>query len=138
MEYPGQLSRLPPNLISHFLLTWLSNFQTYMLMVPIHIFESGMWHMIQTVLFLTITPLPAQISAYNFHDLTQITQRRVTLEENRAVKAHSVRGGRGVNRKHHPAERCNLRFGSKRTENFSKRTENLKSHRALRKNLCAI
>ena len=34
-----------------------------------------------------------------------------------------VGGGRAVNRKHHPAERCDLRFGSKRTENFSKRTE---------------
>ena len=27
-----------------------------------------------------------------------------------------VGGGRAVNRKHHPAERCDLRFGSKRTE----------------------
>ena len=29
-----------------------------------------------------------------------------------------VGGGRAVNRKHHPAERCDLRFGSKRTEKF--------------------
>ena len=39
------------------------------------------------------------------------------------VKAHSMRSGRGVYRKHHPAERCDLRFGSKRTEK-------LKSHEA--------
>ena len=42
------------------------------------------------------------------------------------VKAHSARGGRGVNRKHHPSERCDLRFGSQsavRMEMFSKRTE---------------
>ena len=39
------------------------------------------------------------------------------------AKAHSARGDHCVNRKHHPAERCDLRFGSKRTENFSKRTE---------------
>ena len=71
-----------------------------------------------------ITPLSAQISASNFHDLTQITSSwfwspRVecaltqSAQKNRAlwVKAHSARGGRGVNRKHHPAERCDLRFG---------------------------
>ena len=53
-----------------------------------------------------------------------------------------VGGGRAVNRKHHPAERCDLRFGSKlkaaprvisnfsvRFEKFSVRFEpNLKSH----------
>ena len=71
---------------------------------------------------LTITPLPAQISASNFHDLTQITSRRVCFnpkhtEKPKAhgfyvwVKAHSARGGRGDNRKHHPGERCDLRFG---------------------------
>ena len=70
---------------------------------------------------LLITPLPAPISASNFHDLTQITQRRVCfypkcteIQGERFfcalwVKAHSARGG--VNRKHHPAERCDLRFG---------------------------
>ena len=31
----------------------------------------------------TITPLPAQISAYNFHDLTQITQHRVCINLDR-------------------------------------------------------
>ena len=38
------------------------------------------------------------------------------------VKAHSARGGRGVNRKHHPAERGDLRFG------FQSARKNLKSH----------
>ena len=33
------------------------------------------------------------------------------------------------------AERCDLRFGSKRTENFSKRTEKLKSHETLPQSL---
>ena len=42
-----------------------------------------------------------------------------------------VGGGRAVNRKHHPAERCDLRFGSKRTENFSKRTEKFEITRGL-------
>ena len=32
-----------------------------------------------------ITPLPAQISASNFHDLTQITQRRVRFNPKRTV-----------------------------------------------------
>ena len=32
--------------------------------------------------------------------------------------------------KHHPAKRCDLRLGSKRTENFPKHTEKLKSHEA--------
>ena len=44
-----------------------------------------------------ITPLPAQISASNFHDLTQITQRRVCFNPKRTEKpkAHgfSVRFG---------------------------------------------
>ena len=53
---------------------------------------------------LLITPLPAQISASNFHDLTQITQRRVCVIKPKAhrktqsarffcalwVKAHSA------------------------------------------------
>ena len=52
-----------------------------------------------------------------FHDLTQITQRRVCFNPKRTekpkahgfsvrfgLKAHSAQGGRGVNRKHHPAE----------------------------------
>ena len=34
----------------------------------------------------TITPLPAQISASNFHDLTQITQRRVCFNPKRTEK----------------------------------------------------
>ena len=34
------------------------------------------------------------------------------------------RGGRGVNRKHHPAERCDLRFG------FQSARKNLKSNEA--------
>ena len=46
---------------------------------------------------LLITPLPAPISASNFHDLTQITQRRVCFNPNRIEKpkAHgfSVRFG---------------------------------------------
>ena len=33
-----------------------------------------------------VTPLPAQISAYNFHDLTQITQRRVCFNPKRTEK----------------------------------------------------
>ena len=33
-----------------------------------------------------ITPLPAQISASNFHDLTQITQRRVCFNPKRTEK----------------------------------------------------
>ena len=33
-----------------------------------------------------LTPLPAQISAFNFHDLTQITQRRVCLNPTRTEK----------------------------------------------------
>ena len=35
---------------------------------------------------VTITPLPAQISASNFHDLTQITQRRVCFDPKRTEK----------------------------------------------------
>ena len=35
-----------------------------------------------------------------------------------------VGGGRAVNRKHHPAERCDLRFG------FQSARKNLKSHSA--------
>ena len=35
-----------------------------------------------------------------------------------------VGGGRAVNRKHHPAERCDLRFG------FQSARKNLKSHEA--------
>ena len=35
-----------------------------------------------------------------------------------------VGGGRAVNRKHHPAERCDLRFG------FQSARKNLKSHKA--------
>ena len=34
---------------------------------------------------LMITALPAQISASNFHDLTQITQRRVRFNPKRTV-----------------------------------------------------
>ena len=41
--------------------------------------------MLSIVLYL-ITPLPAQISAYNFHDLTQITQRRVCFNPKRTEK----------------------------------------------------
>ena len=36
--------------------------------------------------FFPITPLPAQISASNFHDLTQITQRRVCFDPKRTEK----------------------------------------------------
>ena len=73
--------------------------------------------------FNDLTPLSAQISASNFHDLTQITQRRVCFNPKRTVKP-KARGGRGVNRKHHPAERCDLRFG------FQSARKNLKSHSA--------
>ena len=81
-------------------------------------------HNTYNILSLLLTPLSAQISASNFHDLTQITQCRVCFNPKRTeknqsarffcallVKAHSARGGRGVNRKHHSAERCDLRFG---------------------------
>ena len=47
--------------------------------------------------FCSITPLSAEISASNFHDLTQITQRRVCFNPKRTEKpkAHgfSVRFG---------------------------------------------
>ena len=36
-------------------------------------------------IILSITALPAQISASNFHDLTQITQRRVRFNPKRTV-----------------------------------------------------
>jgi len=90
-----------------------------------------------------LTPLSAQISASNFHDLTQITQRRVCFnpkcsEKPKAhvffcalwVKAHSAQGSRGANHKHYPAERCDLRFGFQSArENFALRFEsNLMSH----------
>ena len=39
--------------------------------------------------------------------LTQSAQKKRALW----VKPHYARGGRGVNRKHHSAERCDLRFG---------------------------
>ena len=39
--------------------------------------------------FTAITPLPAQISASNFHDLTQITQRRVCF--NQSAQKNSMR-----------------------------------------------
>ena len=46
---------------------------------------------------IPLTPLPTQISASNFHDLTQITQRRVCFNPKRTEKpkAHgfSVRFG---------------------------------------------
>ena len=48
-------------------------------------------------LIILLTPLSAQISASNFHDLTQITQRRVCFNPKRTEKpkAHgfSVRFG---------------------------------------------
>ena len=50
---------------------------------------------------LYITPLPAQISAYNFHDLTQITQRRVCFNPKRTEK--------------HKAHGFSVRFGLKHT-----------------------
>ena len=37
-------------------------------------------------IFRVITPLSAQISASNFHDLTQITQRRVCFNPKRTEK----------------------------------------------------
>lgn len=37
------------------------------------------------ILILKLTALPAQISASNFHDLTQITQRRVRFNPKRTV-----------------------------------------------------
>ena len=37
-------------------------------------------------MFYLITPLSAQISASNFHDLTQITQRRVCFNPKRTKK----------------------------------------------------
>ena len=59
----------------------------------------------------TLTPLSAQISASNFRYFTQMTAR---------PQSHSARGGRGVNRKHHSAERCDLRFGFQSAQKFSK------------------
>ena len=42
-----------------------------------------------------------------------------------------VGGGRAVNRKHHPAERCDLRFGFQSArKNFQSARKNLKSHSA--------
>ena len=50
------------------------------------------------------------------------------------VKAHSARGGRGVNRKHHPAESCDLRFGFQSARKiFQSARKNFPC--ALRKNL---
>ena len=57
-----------------------------------------------------LTSLPAQISA-----LTQSAQKTQSAR----VKSHSARGGRGVNRKHRPAERCDFYIWLlKRTEKF--------------------
>ena len=84
-------------------------------------------HHLQSIvkyLFSDVTPPSAQISATNFHDLTQITGGD-NPKRTEKPKAHgfSVRfglkhtlrqvivTGRGVNRKHNPAERCDLRFG---------------------------
>ena len=42
-----------------------------------------------------------------------------------------VGGGRAVNRKHHPAERCDLRFGFQSARKFFQSArKNLKSHEA--------
>ena len=40
---------------------------------------------LQMINVSSITALPAQISASNFHDLTQITQRRVRFNPKRTV-----------------------------------------------------
>ena len=72
-----------------------SNFILFILSTQFHLWQSlkteQVGHilrkMVLTYIFMIfdLTPLPAQISASNFHDLTQITQRRVRFNPKRSV-----------------------------------------------------
>ena len=55
------------------------------------------------------------------------------------VKAHSARRGRGVNRKHHPAERCVLRFGFQSArKNFPCALSQISKHTFPQGDVCTI